>query len=203
MSFAAALAAIGEAGAAVGGALGSAGTALGSALGLGGEAAAGGVLGAGSGAAGGAGFGGLTSGSLLGQVGQGLGALKTVQGMSNNNPNSGMVQGVEPIPVSGNDNAFNQMMSQAISTPQPQPRQQINPVGLHMDSTMLPWTAHVDNIVKKRQAEDNTSMQLGQLLGLLAQGQTGLPQLHSVEDSGGSGAGGSSGGLVKGILSKL
>lgn len=198
MSFAAALAAIGEAAGAVGSALGIGGEAAGAA---GAGAGAGGVLGAGSGAAGGAGFGGLASGGgLLGQVGEGLGALNAVQGMSNNNPNSGMVAGAEPMPSAPDSGMFQQVMQLAQQHAQPKS----NPHSpLQLGNVSLPWSNMQHSIVKKREAEDNNSMQLGQLLGMLAQGQTGLPRLHSVEDSGGSGAGGASGGLLKGILSKL
>ena len=193
MSFAAALAAIGEAGAAVGSALG-----IGEAGAAG--AGAGGVLGAGSGAAGGAGFGGLASGGLLSQVGEGLGTLNAVKGMSNHNPNSGMVAGAEPMPVVPDSGMFQQVMQLAQQHAQPKSNSH-SP--LQLGNVSLPWSNMSNSIIKKREAEDSTSMQLGQLLGMLAQGQVGLPQLHSTEDSGGSGAGGASGGLLKGILSKI
>jgi hypothetical protein len=186
-------------------AIGTAAGEAGAALGIGGEAAGAGagagVLGAGSGAAGGAGFGGLASGGgLLSQVGEGLGALQAVKGMSNNNPNSGMVAGAEPMPVVPDSGMFQQVMQLAQQHQQPKS----NPHSpLQLGNVSLPWSNMNNSIIKKREAEDNTSMQLGQLLGMLAQGQVGLPKLHSVEDSGGSGAGGASGGLVKGILSKL
>jgi hypothetical protein len=181
MSFAAALAAIGEAGAAVGSALGIGGEAAGAA-----GAGAGGVLGAGSGAAGGAGFGGLaSSGGLLDSLG---GALGTVKGLSNNNPNSGMVGGSQEQ----QNPMMSQMMQQAMQQPTQQPYKKV-------EFDPLPWQHQAGDIVKRREGQTG-QMNLSGLLGMLTNGS--LP-MHSIEDTGGSGAGGTTGGLVKGILSKL
>jgi len=231
MSFAAALAAIGSAGAAVGGALGSAGAAVGGALGMGGGAAAGsgaamgGLAGAeagigsaasaaitpafGSAAAGASGaapiassfaagadalgtagaFQGMGGAASPGLLQQGMDMYGKVKSISNNHPNSGMDS--QPAAQQQNQNPlFQQMMGQQAQQPQRQ-QQQVQ---------MMPWDSLHNNIVQRRDNNAQNEMQLNQLMSMLGQGQ--LP-LHSLEDTGGSGAGGSTGGLVKNVLSLI
>jgi hypothetical protein len=206
------LAAAGEAAAGAGAAVGDmaagAGSAIGDALSSAGGSA---VETAGASGAGGGGLGslkGLVSGgsSALAEAGDNaaiqkgamgglmdnanslFGTLQKIQGASNNNPNSGMVGASQ----SQQDPAMSQMMQQAMQqTSQQQPYKKV-------EFDPLPWQNQAGDIVKRREGQQGT-MNLSGLLSMLTNGS--LP-LHSINDTGGSGAGGTSGGLVKSILSK-
>jgi hypothetical protein len=169
-------AAIGDMASSAGSALGSAGSSIGDALGsMGSAVEPGGASGAVSG--------------LMDNASSIFGNLQKLQGSSNNNPNSGMVGSSQ----AQQDPMMSQMMQQAMqqsSQQKPYKKVEFDP---------LPWQNQAGDIVKRREGQTG-QVNLSGLLGMLTNGS--LP-MHSINDTGGSGAGGTSGGLVKGILSKL
>lgn len=189
-----AIAAIGEAGAAAGGAAeAGVGAAAGSAITPAFESAAATAMPSMSAAEAGAGAGSLGAASDFAGMGsispswlqQGMDMYGKVKGMSNNHPNSGMNN--QPSQQQQNQNPlFQQMMGQQTQQPQ-RPQQQVQ---------QMPWASLAAEKVARREP-DQGQMQLNQLMSMLGQSQ--LP-MHSLTDTGGSGAGGDTGGLVKGIL---
>jgi hypothetical protein len=120
---------------------------------------------------------------------QGMDLYQKANSMSNNHPNSGMVgQNSQPGAQQQNQNPLFQQMMGMSSQQQPE-RKQLE----------TPWAARAGDMVTRREPAQQ-QMQLGQLMQILGQGQT---PLHSLEDTGGSGAGGTSGGLVKNVLSLI
>jgi hypothetical protein len=192
-----AIAAIGEAGAAVGGAAEAGiGSAAGSAITPAFESVAAPALPSMGAAEASAGAGSLGAASDFAGMGaiqpnwiqQGMDLYGKAKDMSNNHPNSGTDS--QPSQQQQNQNPlFQQMLSQ--ETQQPQRKIQ--------DVSDMPWTSLVANKVDRREP-DTQQMQLNSLMSMLGQSQLPMPGLT---DTGGSGAGGSSGGFMKGIMSMI
>jgi hypothetical protein len=104
---------------------------------------------------------------------------------SGSNPNSGLMQGSQ-----GNQGPmFSQMMQMAMQHQQQQKPQ------MQVDHGNLPWTSMATQPQVQRQQPAQSQMGLNQLMGMLGQ------QAPDITDTGGSGPGGTTGGLVKNLLS--